>query len=225
MWLDYIFGKFNEQFGSHYATFQKNQQSDSREKTTKWINEQNIPLSVYVKTKKGWKIVDKINAVGPLATRDIVIPIDVGSITDNSLRIKLETGFMFWEVDYIGIDYTENAPLQLHYMNPYKAIDQDNINVTELLAQNDQKYFVQPNVGDEVVVKFKSDEIPPNLRRSLFLKNRGYYNYIRDYKGVPDFKRLYLFKEEGAFTDYSRYEYEAIMEYSNKPEIALNYEK
>lgn len=32
MWLDYIFGKFNEKFGAYYPEFQENQQTASKEK-------------------------------------------------------------------------------------------------------------------------------------------------------------------------------------------------
>ena len=225
MWLDYVFGKFNEQFGTYYPQFQKDQQLVSKEKSTKWINEQNIPLSVYLKTSKGWELVDKINAVGPMALRDMVIPIDVSNVTGNKLQIKLETGFMFWEVDYTGIDYTENLPIKLNYFEPSQAIDEDNNNVTDLLTKADRKYFVQPDIGNAVEVTFKTHEVPSNLKRSIFLINRGFYNYIRDYKGKPNFAKLKLFREAGAFTEFSKYEYEAIMDYVDQFDIALNDEK
>ena len=221
MWLDYVFGKFNEQFGTYYNQFQKKQQEYPREKSTTWMNEQNIPLSVYLKTNNGWKLVDKINTVGPMASRDIAVPIDLSSALDDKLVIKLETGFMFWEVDYVGIDFTEDLALDLNYISPDEAID-GNINVTNLLSAADQNYFVQPNIGDEVVVKFKISDSKPDFNRTFFLKNRGYYNYIRNYDGVPNFQKLRLFKEASAFTDFSKYEYEALMDYKNQFDLASN---
>ena len=216
MWLDYVFGKFNEQFGTYYAQFQKDQQAFSLEKSTKWIQEQNIPLSVYLKTAAGWELVDRINTVGPMASRDIAVPIDLSKVAGNEVIIKLETGFMFWEVDYAGIDYTENMALDIKYINPYEALDGNGENVTEALSATDQNYFVQPNIGDEVVVTFKMSEPNQDLKRTCFLKNRGYYNYIRNYEGKPDFQKLKLFRAAGAFTDFSKYEYEALMDYENQ---------
>jgi hypothetical protein len=220
MWLDYVFGKFNQQFGTYYTQFQKDQQNAPAEKSTTWMNEQNIPLSVYLKTEKGWEFVDRINTVGPMASRDIAIPIDLSSVIGEEVVIKLETGFMFWEVNYAGIDFTENVSLDIKYISPHEALDGQNKNVTELLSAADQKYFVQPNVGDEVVVTFKMSETNPGLKSTFFLKNRGYYNYLRNYEGKPDFQKLKLFRKAGAFTDFSKYEYEALMEYESQFYVA-----
>jgi hypothetical protein len=222
MWLDYVFGKFNQQFGTYYSQFQKDQQKVSLDKSTKWMNEQHIPLSVYLKTATGWELVDRINTVGPMASRNIAVPIDLRHAVGEELVIKLETGFMFWELDYAGIDYTENLPLDIKYINPYEALDGNNNNVTNLLLASDQNYFVQPNIGDEVVVKFKTSESSLDLHRTYFLKNKGYYNYIRNYEGKPDFQKLKLFKASGAFTDFSKYEYEALMDYENQLDVASN---
>lgn len=222
MWLDYIFGKFNEQFGTFYNQFQKKQQESPKEKSTTWMNEQNIPLSVYLKSNNGWELVDKINTVGPMASRDIAIPIDLSDALGEKVVIKLETGFMFWEVDYAGLDFTEDLPLDINYINPDEAIDGNNTDVTKLLSTADQNYFVQSNIGDEVVVNFKINESKPELSRTYFLKNRGYYNYIRNYDGEPNFQKLKLFKESGAFTDFSKYEYEVLMDYENRFDLASN---
>jgi len=216
MWLDYVFGKFNEQFGTYYPQFQKDQQAVSLEKSTKWVQEQNIPLSVYLKTTTGWELVDRINTVGPMSSRDIAVPIDLSKVAGNEVTIKLESGFMFWEVDYAGIDYTKNKALDIKYINPYEALGGNGENVTKLLSATDQNYFVQPNIGDEVLVTFKMSEPDQDLKRTCFLKNRGYYNYIRNYEGKPDFQKLKLFREAGAFTDFSKYEYEVLMDYESQ---------
>lgn len=157
-----------------------------------------------------------------MATRDIAVPINISKVIGEEVVIKLETGFMFWELDYAGIDFTENVALDINYINPSEAIDGNNVNVTNLLSAADNNYFVQPNVGDEVVVHFKTSINNPNLKRTFFLKNRGYYNYIRDYKGEPNFQKLKLFREAGAFTEFSKLEYEVIMDYENQFDIVSN---
>jgi len=221
LWLDYVFGKFNEQFGTYYNQFQKDQQEVPKEKSVKWMNEQNIPLSVYLKTNNGWELVDRINAVGPMAVRDIAVPMDLRGTIGEEVTIKLETGFMFWEVDYAGIDFTEDLPLDVNYIYPDEAIDGNHNNVTKLLSAEDQIYFVQPNIGDEVVVNFKISDPKPDLNRTFFLKNRGYYNYIRNYDSEPNFQKLKLFREAGAFTDFSKFEFEALMDYENQFDLDL----
>ena len=222
MWLDYVFGKFNAQFGSYYSQFQKDQQVAPKEKSTKWMNEQHIPLSVYLKTTAGWELIDRIHTVGPMASRDIAVPIDISTVLGEEVVIKLETGFMFWEVDYAGIDFTEDVALDIKCINPTTAIDGNNKDVTKLLMAEDQNYFIQPNIGDEVVVSFKTSESKPDTNKTFFLKNRGYYNYIRNYDSEPNFQKLKLFKEAGAFTDFSMYEYDALMNYENQFILASN---
>tara|TARA_R110002096_G_scaffold7821_1_gene33406 strand:- start:8437 stop:9987 length:1551 start_codon:yes stop_codon:yes gene_type:complete len=203
VWLDYIFGKFNEQFGMYYNTFQKEQQEVSRDSIKGWTEGQNIPLSVYLKTNKGWKLVEKINTVGPMAMRDLVVPLELKGINKDKIQIKLETGFMFWEVDYVGMDFSKNIDLKPEYISPSKAVDQVGNNVTESLLNQDNNYLIQPNIGDEVTVSFSVEKPKPELVQSVFLKNRGYYNYIRDYKGIPDFEKLKSFRIDNTFTKYS----------------------
>ncbi len=219
MWLDYVFGNFNERFGTYYAKFQKDQQGFPKEKSIKWMNEQNIPLSVYIKTNNGWDLIDRINTVGPMSFRDIAVPVDLSKAGGEDIVIKLETGFMFWEVDYAGIDFTDNVNLDINYIEPFEAFD-GNKNVTKLISELDETYFVQPNIGDEVVVTFKTSAPIPDINRTYFLKNRGYYNYIRTFEGEPDFQKLRLFKEPGSFTDFSMYEYEVLMDFENRMDLA-----
>jgi len=171
-----------------------------------------------VKTNDGWKLVERINTVGPLAMRDLVVPIDLDVNNDEILQIKLETGFMFWEVDYVGVDFSKNYDLNLEYIDPVSALDQDNTDVTHLLNKQDGQYFMQPNIGDEVIVSFPTTSVNNDLNKTtVFLKNRGYYNYIRDYKGFPDREKLEAFKEDGTFTKFSETSYFEFVNYgSNK---------
>ena len=222
VWLDYIFGKFNEQFGSYYKTFQKQQQQVDSEKIKKWSQGQHIPLSVYIKTITGWQLVDRINTVGPMAMRDLVVPLKLNNVYGNKVQVKLETGFMFWEVDYVGIDFTKNIDLELEYINPSVALDQYGNDVTDLLNKTDENYFVQPNIGDEVIVNFPIKELNGELNHSVFLKNRGYYNYIRDYNGIPDFEKLKSFKENGAFTNFSEEAYFDFVNNINSNQLAYH---
>ncbi len=207
VWLDYIFGKFNEQFGIYYNTFQKKQQEVSKDSIKNWYEGQSIPLSVYLKINKDWKLVEKLNTVGPMAMRNLVVPLHLKGINQDKIEIKLETGFMFWEIDYVGVDFTENIDLKPEYVKPSKAVNQLGKDVTDLLSNQDNTYLVQPNIGDEVTVSFSVEKPNKALSQSVFLKNRGHYNYIRDYKGIPDFEKLKTFRQDNTFTKFSEKAY------------------
>jgi hypothetical protein len=221
-WLDYTFGKFNEQFGVYYNTFQKNQLKTPGEESAQWTVDQNIPLSVYIKTKGEWKLVEQIQTVGPLAFRDLVVPIDLGDIKEEKVVLKLETGFMFWEIDRAGMDFSENIQMTEVVLEPSFAIDEKGEDVTELLRKTDQQYLIQPEVGNEVIVSFKYKPKNHTGSATAFLKNRGYYTYIRDYKGLPKFAELQKFKESGRFSRFSEEQYRKFLE-EDLFDIALTY--
>ena len=218
-WLDYIFGKFNEQFGSYYNTHQHERQKMKGHRIRKWVDKQNIPLSIYLKKGENWELVENINTVGPLANRNIAVPLEAADLESDKLQIKLETGFMFWEVDFVGINYSPNETIDLHYVSPEKATDHYGTDVTALLRDADQTYLKQPNIGDEVVVSFPSITQEEDSKQTIFLKNRGYYNYIRDYQGEPDFVRLQKFREESAFTRFSEDYYFGFVDYYDSKTI------
>ena len=169
-------------------------------------------MSVYLWTSDRWEFIDRITTVGPLAFRDIVIPIELSTIANDSrVKIKLESGFMFWEIDYLGIDFTENLPTQTSYLTPTCAYDKNQNDVTDLLRVTDEKYLTQREIGDEVIVTFMGNPNNTDLIQSVFLKNRGYYTYIREYSGKPDFDLLKGFNEKEAFTKFSIEKYRELI--------------
>jgi len=224
LWFDYVYGKFNEQFGSFYNKFQKQQLKVPAEKNIKWRDEQEIPLSVFVKSGKEWVLVEKLNPVGPMAYRDLVIPINLEEIKTQKIEIKLECGYMFWEVDYAAIDFSVDIPLPTQNINPYSAIDENGKNVTDLLDKEDKNYLIQPSIGNQVIIKYHVASPQDGEKQSVFLKNRGYYKYIRDYKGMPNLAKLKTFREKGSLSQYSKEEYSRFNTTSNLTEIVLNHE-
>jgi hypothetical protein len=221
LWLDYVFGKFNEQFGVYYGTFQEKQQQVSATESKKWANDQHIPLSVYLKTKKGWELVEQLATVGPMATRNLVVPLSLQNVLSERVAIKLECGFMFWELDYAGIDFSENSPFDLEKVKPESALDETLTDVTNLLEAADQNYLVQPEIGNEVTVTFEAPERKAGMRQSVFLVNQGYYNYLRSYDGIPNFKKLKTFREKHTFTRFSENMYKAVMAPETPKAMAL----
>jgi hypothetical protein len=181
-------------------------------------------LSVYVKSNDEWVLIEQINPVGPMAFRDLVIPINLEKINTEKVEIKLECGFMFWEVDYAGIDFSKEIPLELQYVNPFSAIDENGKNVTHLLDKIDKNYLIQPNTGNEVVIKYHVKSPKIGEKQSVFLKNRGYYEYIRDYKGKPNLAKLKSFREKGALARYSKEEYIRFMRTPSLTETVFNHE-
>ncbi|MEO5777386.1 MAG: hypothetical protein ABIQ27_10800 [Flavobacterium sp.] len=200
-WMDYMYGKFNEQFGSYYNTFHKKQRKLPKETCEKWRSNQYIPLAVYVKENNEWKFIENINTVGPLSARDIVVPVSLSA--GEKVQIKLVSGYMFWDLDYAGMDFSKNESIKKTTLKPTTATDENGKDVTALLLEKDNKYLIQPSIGNEVTLNFAAVKVGPNSKQSFFFKTNGYYEYIRDYKGIPNFAKLKTFREKGALNAYS----------------------
>jgi hypothetical protein len=204
LWLDYLYGKFNEKFGTYFNTFAEKQKHVPAAKNLEWSKEQGLPLMVYLETENGWEPVDYFNVTGPLASRDLVMDIDLKKAKGGDVRLKLECGFMYWEIDYAALDFSEPVAATVTKLAPATAIDQTGKDVANLLAATDKKYLEQPEAGDQVVVNYPAPKPAAGKKQTVFLHSRGYYEYIRDYQNKPDLVSLNGFRKKGTLPRYSR---------------------
>ena len=211
VWADYAYGKFSNLFGTYYDDWNNDQKKLSTKKMKKNAMEQDIPLSIYVETKKGWKFIDYYEVVGPIAYREMVIPVDLSNVKSNSVKIKLETGYKFWDLDYVAMDFTENIDVNYSKLQLISAIDENGRDVKTLISKDDKQYLIQPNIGNEVVFQYASPANTTletqNLEISVFLHTKGYYERIRKYENNPDWISLISHKHNHAFSKYSYNEY------------------
>jgi hypothetical protein len=162
-------------------------------------------MKVYVEQGKEWKFIDIVDLVGPLAFRDVVVPIDVTNNSSDLIKIKLTAGFMLWDVDYVGMDYTTDENISVHYLNPSSAKTNDNKNVLNSISAKDDSYLAQRKTGDDVSITF---QVPKNktagTQQDYIFYSRGYYNHVRDYKESPQLTTLLSFKMDGRFSKFSK---------------------
>lgn len=215
LWLDYLYGAFTRQFGSLYNHWAEKQKDVPAAELYRWQQEQEIPLLVEVLTAKGWQVVERIPPVGPLAGRDLVVPVDLAGIKGEMVEVRLSCGFMFWEVDRAGMDFSSSLPVQVVKVKAGSAYDKSGHNVPHLVAAADAKYLEQFSVGDAVVLTYPLPEEKPGQPRALFLHTRGYYEHIREYAGIPNLLTLRAFKKPGHFMQFSRDRYAQLAEENN----------
>jgi hypothetical protein len=211
LWLDYIFGRFNELFGTYYPKFAQEQHKAPAERMLKWQHDQGIPLTVLVETENGWETAGSFFSVGPLASRDLVMPLDLSNVNAENVNIRLQCGFMFWEIDYAALDFSDTIEVQVSRLAPASAMDEKGNDVADLLTITDKKYLYQPDVGNEAVITYNAPSANEDLIQTVFLHSRGYYEYIRDYKNKPDISYLKSFRKEGAFTRFSKNHYNKLV--------------
>jgi hypothetical protein len=202
-WLDYLYGEFAKGFGSYFTAYSKKQHKTPVDKLIKWTKDQKLPLAVEMKTNEGWKKITDITTIGPLAPREIIVPLDLSRNTGSSIEIRLSSGFMFWEVDYAGIDYSSVKEFQVETIQPLVATDEKGDNVLSQLIKKDGVYLEQPVPGNAVTLEYKCKPEILNTSRSYVLHTKGYYEHVRNFTGAPKLAFLKQFKEPNAFPAFS----------------------
>ena len=202
-WLDYVFGQFDNLFGDLHDQWQDMQKSAPVAKMEKWEQDQGIPLSAYIEKNGEWQFVDYFNVAGPMALKDDVLELDISEIQSDEIRVKLEYGFAFWEIDYVAMDFSSDVLFYEQTVTVTSAVDQDDEDVSGLLLEDDDQYQVLAEVGHQVSLKFPVPQADPTMKRSIFLHSKGHYEAIRSPKGMPDINFLNSFRQPGRFIEFS----------------------
>ncbi len=152
----------------------------------------------------GWKDADFVWGVGPRMPKDQLVKLDIGGITGNKLRVRLESTAGFWMINSVLADYSPDLPLEVTELVAVEATDQLNRDLRPLLVQTDDSYYVMPTNSDRAEIAFAAPAPRTGLARSLVLKCTGYYNIHVPYGSEPNPELLArLIGEPGAFGRFS----------------------
>ena len=204
-WLDYTLGQFFNLFGNRYNKWYDKQNSSPSALEPNWPLQQGIPLSVYMKQNGEWKYIDYFEVIGPMADRDVIMQLELPALKDaDKIELRLECGAMFWEIDYVGMDFSPQQKIFRNTVALNKAVDEKGRNVTNQMTRDDKKYYTMPDVGNQALLTYS---IPPSregMDRTVFLHSKGHYKIIANPRGIPDVKYLESFWEPGRFGLFSR---------------------
>lgn len=145
----------------------------------------------------------------------MVMPINLSKAGSGKIRIKLETGFMFWELDYTGMDFSKNIPFEVTTLKPDSAIDNFGNDLTNLLSYDDKNYLNQMAIGDEVSVSYSIPEQiilnDKNEGQTIVLHSKGFYEAIREYNNKPDWGYLFSLRSPHSLNKFSIQAYERLL--------------
>jgi len=200
-WLDFVYQNFRDMLGVSYKMWTKKQEEGDPEKFESWSLSQNIPLSVYLMKNGQWEFFDYYHTVGPMAFKKDILELDLGEVDPGPLKIKLEAGSYFWEINYVGLDLDQTPVSQVKNISLSRAIDENGNSVKEALLKDDDMYYVQPEIGNEASLAFPVPASSGN--RTLVLHSKGYYDIKMDPEGAPKLKALKEIRKTGNFNKYS----------------------
>ena len=202
VWLNEAYGRYLAQYGLMLGQ----QLNKSNAKLQRWMLEQNIPLKVWIETAPGmWKLEGWFNLAGPKTMRRDVLMIDLTNVPAETVRVKLTTGFLFWEIDRVGMDFSTDLPVLRQLVAPTKVVDLKGNEFVQSTLNDDPLYLNMPATGDAVTAVFIAPNKHEGLQRSIFLHSKGYCDLLRDpHQTQPSDADLARISEPNRFPVFAR---------------------
>ena len=117
---------------------------------------------------------------------------------------------MFWELDYIGMDYSKNTSIDVQILKPSYAKGNNGEDFVSALSTEDDDYMIHPEGSSAIKVRFEPIEIQEGKKRTMLIHSKGYYIMNKSYSGKTYREELAKFTEPGELSRFSQqlYNYE-----------------
>ncbi len=167
LWLDAIFNEYRIRFPHALPSG-----NSPKNEIDHWLHEQQIPLSVSILDQHNqWQLTGFFSPNGTLQFRDDVLEIDLAKHEGNGIRIKINCGFQFWELDYAAMDFSMPNPVDLSRMPRHGAPN-------EKLAMADGIMLTLDHFNDDVLLSFQAPPpCPAGMQYSIFARGTGFYSF------------------------------------------------
>lgn len=146
------------------------------------VREMMLQVSVWDGTR--WYPMGHIWPVGPAASKDLVVELNLESFHEFPLKVKLEGPTGVWMVHSAEIDYSYyNIPSNVQELELQKATDQSGRNVLPMLQKADNRYLDMPETSNTVNLEFPAPPLQKGMERSIIVSAGGYYTiHVPEYE-------------------------------------------
>ncbi|UKN00241.1 hypothetical protein K6119_10900 [Paracrocinitomix mangrovi] len=208
-WGGVVVRTFAAMLGKKYNNWVEKNRKRTTEEALADMKEAGIPMVVSIKKDGEWVDLDAINLVGDISYNSVVVSVDENLITGEDIELRLQAGFKFWDLDYVGMDFTAQEDFEVQTYAPTVASgDKDYL---AALKADDDLYMENPNRGDSTFVKFEG--LPTDGNRTLILRSKGHYVSNEVFEGKPNWAGLMKLRAPGGLSKLSRELFEEVMEY------------
>jgi len=203
LWASQMVKQYLELYGSDIHKYYENLEKSGPAKNTilLWtLREELYKMQIRVETEDGWKSKGIITGGGPFVSENKIHVLDLKDVPGDILRIKLTPAVKYWKINYLSMDFTENAPVTFEEIKAMEAQDHENRDVREILSQVDNNYHVMPNIGDHAKLTYTAPPSTPGMARSVILKATGYYDIHLNSTGACQQELLHRILTEPGFS-------------------------
>jgi hypothetical protein len=213
-WAAMVNEEYTLLFGEQYSHYRDKWEHINKNKMEDYLLKQGIPIKVYVENGDKWEYAGYFPLVGTEGYRDMVMEINLPENDNKQFRLKLETAYRFWDLDYAAIDYSEEETLQTMTIDPVS---------TQHILKGDQKkqlfkidkIYAQLKNDEAIDLEFKVADKGENNNISYFLASSGYYHIQNTYPIKANISRIRQFNKPGEFDRFSKEKYSEMEKFQN----------
>ena len=201
MWSGFVYKEFSKLFGKYYDNWSKKNHKKSRDEVMASLKKTGIPMVVSMKKGNQWIDIETIDLIGEVNYNSLVVPIDASLLEEEQIEVRIRSGFMFWDLDYVNIDFTPTTELDVQHLSPTSASG-TNSNDQAALSNDDDLYMVHLRTGDSTNILFTGLK-PASANRTIFLHSKGHYIPQDVYKGKLNSNELAKINKDAGMSAYS----------------------
>ena len=213
-WAAAINDEYTLLFGEKYSAYRDYWENTNPAKMKSFLLKQGLPIKVYVENDGKWDYAGYFPLGGTEGYRDMVMEIKLPENKSTHFRIKLETVYRFWDLDYAAIDCSPAESLKTFTMDPSSAYNIQRGDQKEQVTKIDKNY-AELNNDESISLGFRVPEQVNNNTISYFLASSGYYHIQKTYPVKANVSRLKEFKKPGEFDRFSREKYQEMEQWQS----------
>ncbi len=201
-WGGFVYEEFTQLFGDYFDNWSKKMSKKSPNQIENNLKKGGVVLVVSVQKNNQWKDIETINLVGDVSYNSIVVPIPVDELTGDDITIRLRSGYKFWDIDYLGIDFSAQKKFEVEHISPTITSSLESSKQKSLL-KNDDDYFFHPKNSEPVSIAFNNIPNSSNAR-TLILCSKGYYVPQKSVSGKIQLAKLRELNQKTGLSTYSK---------------------
>jgi hypothetical protein len=205
-WGGLVYHSFTELMGKNHAKWVKNNLKRTPNEAQEDVLKAGIPLIIEVKKNEKWLPLEAINLISEVNYNEFAITVPQEYLGDSKVEFRFTSGYKFWELDAVHMDFSSPQQVEIHKLNPSSALGNEDF--TANVANDDKNYMVHKSTGDTALIRFEN--LPNTFEaRSLFLHSKGYYVSKNQFDGPTNWQALLAIRQKGGFSMFSKELYEA----------------
>jgi hypothetical protein len=185
-WAGYLMRSFVRAHGSAISAWYAAMDSDAVRATQfRAALEEEVHLKVSLWKEGRWTPQASVWGGGPEIAKTHAIPLNLGGLAGDLIRIRLESVPSFWLVDWAALDASAEQPFEIQTLKARSASSSRGGNLGSALESRDGRDLIL-ETGDEIDLTYAVPPLAAGKARSYLSRATGWYRFHTPETGAPD---------------------------------------